>query len=95
MIDNDERKASEATDPAVRLARLRWRARRGMRELDALLLDFVDRGLSHVDGELRAGFERLLEMPDQELIGWLTGTTAPTDGELLRVVEAVRDHARR
>jgi len=58
----------------ARLNRLSFRAwRRGFREADLILGPFADlHGPALSDDELEA-FERLLEIPDQDLYGWLMG----------------------
>ena len=73
---------SEASREA-RLNRLSFRAwRRGFREADLILGPFADQhGRSLSDAELDA-FERLLEVPDQDLYGWLTGREpAPAEAQ--------------
>lgn len=74
------------TDPrsenlAVRRKRLRFRAqRRGFKEVDLIFGAFAEQ---HLDGlndlELDA-FEQLLDVPDQEVFGWLQGD-APVPAE--------------
>jgi len=73
--------------------RLRWRCRRGMKELELILTGFLERGYGGLDEEGRAAFERLLAMPDPVLAGWLIGEARPMDGALARVVEAIRADA--
>ena len=74
----------------ARLARLRWRCRRGMRELDALLLRFVDaEGAALVEAEL-VTFEAILELPDPVLHSYLLGRSAPTDAATVELVERIR-----
>jgi antitoxin CptB len=58
-------------------ARLRWRCRRGMKELDLLLERWMDEGWPHADGAARRAFEWLLEQPDPDLADWLIGGTRP------------------
>jgi antitoxin CptB len=57
------------TEDAAALARrrLRWRARRGMLENDLLISRFLDRHAAGLDEAQLRAFERLLELPDQEL----------------------------
>jgi len=52
-------------------ARLRWQCRRGMRELDELLLDYLATRFEVAPAEEKAAFEALLELPDPELLGYL------------------------
>jgi antitoxin CptB len=59
--------------------RLRWRCRRGMRELDVLLQGFLE-GLAATGAVAElATFGRLLEESDMDLYDWLTGRSAPRD----------------
>lgn len=71
-------------------ARLRWRCRRGMLELDVALQRFLAGGFNGLDAAGRAAFERLLETPDPELLGYLQGTQEPADRELQALVAKIR-----
>ncbi|MFV2091313.1 MAG: succinate dehydrogenase assembly factor 2, partial [Pseudomonadales bacterium] len=46
---------------STRLERLRWRSRRGLLELELLLLPFVDTEMGDLSDELLARFEKLLD----------------------------------
>ena len=72
-------------------SRLRWRCRRGVRELDVLLERFLDAGLAETS-DARADCEQLLEQPDPLLIEWLI-LGAPPPCELEDIVERIRTHA--
>ena len=74
----------------VRTARLRWRCRRGMRELDALLLEFVDASVAGLSEAEIAAFERILELPDPVLHSYLLGRSAPTDSATVALLERIR-----
>lgn len=68
------------------LARLRWRCRRGMRELDVLLERYLERRYSHApDAEQRA-FEALLELQDPQLFAYVMLRERPADPELAHVI---------
>lgn len=73
--------------------RLVWRCRRGMLELDILLTDFLQNGYGALDERRQRDFERLLELPDQELLEYLLGSTQATDGDLAHVIACIRDTA--
>ncbi len=77
------------------LARTRWRCRRGLLELDLLLLRFVEYGYAGLDPAQRAAFERMLTLADTELLGLLQGESKPTDPEWARLVDIIRCHADR
>lgn len=61
----------------IRRRRLQFRAwHRGMREVDLLLGRFADATISDLDDGELAGFEVLLEVPDREILSWVTGEAA-------------------
>ena len=55
------------------ISRLRWRCRRGLREMDLLLQHFLDAGYPTLDDHERHIFERLLDESDPDLLDWITG----------------------
>lgn len=69
-------------DDAVRRRKLKFRAwHRGMREVDLLLGRFADATVDTApEGDL-AAFEALLEVPDPDILQWITGEAPvpPTD----------------
>ena len=75
-----------------RAARLRWRCRRGRRELDLLLERYLSDRYEQADAAERAGFETLLEHSDPELEDLLTGRLAPESPQQARVIERIRRH---
>ena len=68
--------------------RLRWRCRRGMRELDKLFERWLDTRWAGAEPSRRAAFERLLDCEDDALWRWFLGHTSPPDPE---TDAAVRD----
>ncbi len=68
------------------LARLRWRCRRGMRELDQLLVRWLDREYPSAGPAQRAAFEKLLACEDVSLWRWCMGMETPDDKELDDIV---------
>ena len=69
---------------------IRWQCRRGMLELDTLLLSFFERCYSTLSAEAQRDFARLLQSSDQDLFGWLMGYTAPDDKALLDTVKKIQ-----
>jgi antitoxin CptB len=59
--------ASHQSDPANR-RRLRWRARRGLLENDLVLIRFFDKHEASLDDADIAGLDRLLDLPDNDLL---------------------------
>ena len=76
------------------MGRLRWRCRRGMRELDQLLLAYLERGYDTADQVERAVFERLLDLPDPELWGYFTQREHPAEPELGALIDRILAVAR-
>ena len=60
-------------------ARLRWRCRRGMKELDLLLERFLEGGVEDLDETRLASLELLLTSSDQDLLAWLCAGVTPDD----------------
>ena len=75
----------------VRRARIGWRCRRGMRELDLLLARFLEAGLGSMSEADLGRLEGLLAEPDQDILAWLTGAAAPPDADTGRIVGIIRN----
>lgn len=76
-----------------RRARIKWRCRRGMRELDVLLMRYVERALDAADSDEQAAFETLLSLQDPEIHDLLTGRLTAQDRRLQHVVERLLSDA--
>jgi antitoxin CptB len=79
---------SEPADPAM--ARLRWRCRRGMRELDVMLGRYLDRIWATASSAEREAFVQLVELQDPDLFGYLVGRTTPAEGSQRAVIARIR-----
>jgi antitoxin CptB len=77
----------ESVSSAQRLARLRWRCRRGMRELDVLLQRYLEQRYASASKEEQQAFEALLELPDPELFAYVVKREQPSDPQLADVIE--------
>jgi len=73
--------------------RLAWQCRRGMRELDELLLGFLAQGYAGLDAGGRAAFDALLAYPDAVLLELLMGRMTPADKDAASIVRTIRDTA--
>jgi antitoxin CptB len=76
---------------AARLARLRWRCRRGLLENDIILARYLDTRGSQLGESEIAQLDLLLELPDNELWDLVAGRAQPTDPALQPLVDALRD----
>jgi len=76
---------------ARRLARLRWRCRRGMLENDLVLARFLaERGESLTEDDV-AMLDRLLELPDNELWDLIARRLEPADPSVAPLLEVLRN----
>ena len=55
------------------LERVRWRARRGLLELDIVLGRFIELHYEQLDQTEKQAFEEMLDMPDNPLWDMITG----------------------
>ena len=72
------------------IAKIRWRCRRGMRELDAILDAFLQREGGSLTAEDIAVFERVLDLQDPELYGYVVGRSEPADPHIAAFIARVR-----
>ncbi|HEY6452058.1 MAG TPA: succinate dehydrogenase assembly factor 2 [Steroidobacteraceae bacterium] len=70
---------------------LAWRCRRGTRELDLLLLGWLDRRFEGASEEERAGFAALLALPDPQLMRQLLAGEAGLGTPLAAAARAVTE----
>ena len=73
-----------------RLARLRWRARRGLLENDLVLERFLAaRGATLNEAEVDS-LDRLLDLPDHELWDLIAGRAEVDDATMKPLIDALR-----
>jgi antitoxin CptB len=75
--------------PEVERRRLEWRCRRGMKELDLLLLRYLRQRHAGATRDERATFEEFLELPDPDLARYLIGGDVPPDPRHAALCRAV------
>ena len=69
------------------LAQLRWRCRRGLRELDVLLMNYFDHHFCNSGSERQSAFVALLEMQDPVILSFLTGNAKPKDSAIADIIQ--------
>ncbi|MBU2709695.1 FAD assembly factor SdhE [Zooshikella harenae] len=72
--------------------RLFWRSRRGMLELDVLLVPFVKEAFPSLGEEDQARYKKLIECEDPDLFRWFMQKEQPSDPELAIIVEMILNH---
>jgi antitoxin CptB len=75
--------------PGIDPAALRWRCRRGMRELDQLMQRYLEQRWPQADDAERGVFLRLLDCEDDKLWQWCMGLDRPEDPELHALVQRI------
>lgn len=76
--------------------KVKWQSRRGMRELDLMLLPFVDIDLPKCDEQMLNDYVDLLEASDLELVRWFNGTEEANTESRRKVIEFIKKcHATR
>jgi len=80
-----------ANNENAELNRLFWHSRRGMLELDCLLVPFIQSGYGNVDDNLKSLYKELLTCEDQDLFGWFMNP-ASTPEHFVPIVQHILEH---
>ena len=70
-------------------ARTRWACRRGMLELDVILMPFMDNHYAQLPDDEKLIFQRLLDGDDPELFAWFMGHEVCKDAELSQMIKKI------
>ncbi|WP_110602831.1 MULTISPECIES: succinate dehydrogenase assembly factor 2 [Salinicola] len=73
--------------------RLYWHSRRGMWELDLLLMPFLEERYDQLTPSDQVLYRELLANEDQDLFTWLMRREWPENAELRRLVKMIVEHA--
>ena len=76
-------------DPRA-LERLKWRSRRGLLELDLVFERFWAGPGRELEAQDAAAMERLLALPDNDLLDMVMGRAQARDAGIARLVEKLR-----
>ena len=69
--------------------RLVWQCRRGIKEVEVLLVPYFERHYANLSASDQALFEKLLEQHDVEMFEWFTHRSQPEAPDLARIVRMV------
>lgn len=72
------------------LNRIRWACRRGMLELDEILINFFDKRYTALPEEEQKLFKEMLESNDKDLYPWLMGLKTPEEPKMVSLIEQIR-----
>lgn len=70
-----------------------WHSRRGMRELDLLLVPFLQNQYPELSNEDQLLYEAFLKMEDQDMYNLLMQRVAATEPGLQRIIRLILDYA--
>lgn len=68
---------------------LRWRCRRGVLELDLILLRFLNTGYQELMEDEKEVFRELLDLQDAVLLNWIQGTQNPPD-TMIKLIKKIQ-----
>lgn len=69
--------------------RLWWHSRRGMLELDVLLIPFLEEAYRDLDAEDQARYRLLLSCEDTDMFEWFMQRSRPDNDDLRRIVDII------
>ena len=75
----------------IEVKRLYWHSRRGMLELDVLLIPFLQEAYPTLEAADKELYRLLLESQDQDMFGWFMQRNEPDDPGLKRIVRMILD----
>lgn len=84
---------TDSKQDKLELARTIWRSRRGLLELDLLLLPFSKCCYSRLAPEEKNTYQRLLEENDMDILAWLNGAKQPGDADVAHLVGKIIQYA--
>lgn len=74
------------------LAKLRWSCRRGMKELDLMLIPFAENELTHLSESQRQAFHSLLQLDDLILFECLFKHQPVAEPAIQTMIEMIRHY---
>jgi len=74
---------------AIDLKKMYWHSRRGMLELDLILVPFAENVLPLLSLHERAEYARLLEQEDQDIFMWLMKRVPAADSSLQPIIDKI------
>lgn len=78
-----------ASSEKAEFNRLWWHSRRGMLELDNLLIPFVEEAYRDLETEDKARYKKLLTCEDNDMFEWFMQRSRPEDPDLQRMVDII------
>ena len=90
IMNSDPQPTAHSPQPdSARLSRLRWHCRRGMRELDVLLMRYFEQQYPTAGTARQQAFEALLDLQDPVILAYLTGAQIPERQDIADVIQQI------
>lgn len=80
---------------AAEFRKICWQSRRGMLELDVLLVPFCEDGLLQLSAADQRSYMKLLLRDDPQLLQWFSRQSTPEDQQLARIVDLILQRMQR
>lgn len=74
--------------------KLQWACRRGMLELDVLLMNFLNEAYPSLTPGQKETFVELLTQPDPDLMAWIMGREPAPNEAFAELAQKIYQHAR-
>ena len=71
------------------IGRLKWQCRRGIKEVEVLLVPFFDRYYTSLSAEDQQAFQQLLDCHDVDLFEWFTERSRSSDEVIQGMVDEI------
>ena len=75
-------------------SRLLWRRRRGIKEMDIILQDFIHESYDKLDNKNKNAFSKLLDEQDLDILNWIIGKDDPINDQLTDIINIIKKSRR-
>ena len=70
--------------------RLLWRCRRGIKEMDIILQEFINLSYDQLNDEDKNAFSKLLDEQDLDILNWIIGKDKPANDRLANIINIIK-----
>ena len=70
--------------------RLLWRCRRGIKEMDIILQEFINVSYDQLNDEDKNAFSKLLDEQDLDILNWIMGKDKPANDRLANIINIIK-----
>lgn len=75
-------------------SRLLWRCRRGIKEMDIILQDFIHESYDKLNDKNKNAFSKLLDEQDLDILNWIIGKDDPINDQLTDIINIIKKSRR-